>query len=156
VACAALAYPFTFRDASPALTAQAPAAAGAGILLIVADDMSVSDLALCGVNPAARVGLTPNLDRLAASGILFENAWANPLCSATRAMLLTGRHAHRTRIGNVIEKGTVSLAESETTLPEALRAFADPGYSAAAFGKWHLELPESQVECPATELHGFD
>ncbi len=124
------------------------------VLLIVADDIAVADLAC--YDPSATRGLTPNLDRLAADGIVFDRAWSTPLCSATRALLLTGKHAYRTGIGNVVEKGSVSLAPSATTIPEALRAYANASYASAAFGKWHREARHSRVMCPPTERHGFD
>ncbi len=126
------------------------------VLLIVADDLSVADLAVYGVNPNLPSGLTPNLDRLAAAGVLFERAWANPLCSASRAAILTGRCAFRTGIGETVETARISLDPAETTLAEALRDLAPRPYASAAFGKWHLEAPGSPVASPATELHGFD
>jgi arylsulfatase A-like enzyme len=81
---------------------------------------------------------TPNLDALARGGVLFRRAYANPLCSPTRATVQTGRYSFRTGIGwNVVRSGP-GLPLGEITLAEMLREHAPTPYSAAAFGKWHL------------------
>lgn len=104
------------------------------VLVVLLDDVGRDKLHAYGVSPSAPP--TPNLDALAARGVLFRNAWAYHACSPTRAALLTGRHADRTGIGSVIRSGDgvySPLDLSETTLPEAL-----PGYTSVALGKWHL------------------
>jgi arylsulfatase A-like enzyme len=126
------------------------------VLVVLLDDVSVADLPLYGIDPDVRADLTPHLDALAARGVTFRTAWANPFCSATRALVLTGRHASRTLIGTVVERGEVSLADDEVTLPEALARWGRPGAATAAFGKWHLEHRGSSADCPPTERHGFD
>jgi arylsulfatase A-like enzyme len=74
---------------------------------------------------------TPHLDRLAASGIVFENAFCqSPACMASRAVLFTGRYPTAVRV-----RGMGVLPPSETTFPELLRR---RGYRTAAFGKVHL------------------
>ncbi len=106
------------------------------VVLVIADDVGVD---LVGAYGAASVpACTPNVDRLASTGVLFRNAWSNPVCSPTRAQVLTGRHGFRTGIGRTVGNvvnGT-GLAEAERTLPEAL-----PGYASALVGKWHLGDP---------------
>ena len=101
------------------------------MLLIIADDLGVDLLGTYaeGTSPAC----TPNLDQLAAGGMLFRNAWANPSCSPTRATLMTGRYGFRTGIGEPIANNMAGLDLAETTLPEAL-----PGYTSSLLGKWHL------------------
>lgn len=101
------------------------------ILLIVADDYGV-DLA-ASYQEGSAPACTPFIDSLAAEGLLFRNAWANPTCSPTRAALLTGRYGFRTGVGDVQLQADAGLLLSETTLPEML-----VGYSTAALGKWHL------------------
>jgi arylsulfatase A-like enzyme len=126
------------------------------VLVILADDLSVANVACYGVAPDLRPGLTPNIDSLAAEGVLFENAWGSPACTTSRALLLTGRHSFRTGIGGLIETAELSLGSIELTLPEALEAYADSGYSHAALGKWHLESQANAMSCTPTDVHGFD
>lgn len=105
------------------------AAAQTNTLLIIADDVGVD--AVNTYKEGASPPPTPNIDALAAVGVLFRNAYANPVCSATRAAYMTGRHGLRTGITSA--KGT--LPTSETILPEVL----DRGKIAhALIGKWHL------------------
>jgi arylsulfatase A-like enzyme len=110
------------------------------ILLIIADDYGVDSNSLYNsVTNGASLPPTPNIHSLAQSGVLFRNAYANPLCSPTRATIITGRHAFRTGVGDVIAgAGSVTLSASEFTLPEAFAANSGLGYSLAQFGKWHL------------------
>ncbi|MGI9204692.1 MAG: sulfatase-like hydrolase/transferase [Woeseiaceae bacterium] len=65
-------------------------------IVLIGDDMGVETLAAYGVG--ATPAVTPNLDRLAGRGVLFENFWAQPICSPTRATLLTGRYGFRTNV----------------------------------------------------------
>jgi arylsulfatase A-like enzyme len=113
----------------------APASRKSNILLIIGDDMGIDSFALYNDHPAATFPPTPHLDGLAARGVLFRNAYANPVCSPTRAAIITGRHGYRT---GVMKPGD-PLSPSEYTLPEV---FADQstelGYELASFGKWHL------------------
>jgi arylsulfatase A-like enzyme len=90
---------------------------------------------------------TPNLDALAQSGLKFTNAWANPVCSPTRAGIFTGRHAYDTGIGTAIGSGPPDLApEDVITIAELVHGdtYGD-GLSensvdieVGLFGKWHL------------------
>ncbi len=128
------------------------------IVLILADDLGWSDLGCYG----ADVHETPNLDRLAAAGIRFTDAYAMSVCSPSRAMLLTGKHAARLRItiwaegsrlGPVNRKllqaeSRHDLPHSEITLAQLLR---DQGYLTALVGKWHLGDADHYPE-----THGFD
>jgi len=110
------------------------------ILLIVVDDMAFSDLGSFGGEIA-----TPNLDRLAYEGIRFANFHGAPMCSPSRAMLLTGVDSHPAGFGNMLEelspnqKGQPGydgyLHERVVTMTELLR---DAGYSNYLSGKWHL------------------
>lgn len=109
-------------------------AAAQNVLLIVGDDMGVDRVGVYGEHPDP--GRTPVLDRLAARGVLFRNAWSNPVCSPTRATLLTGRYAFRTGIGAIISQTTTNpgLPLSEVTIPEML----GDRYACEVVGKWHL------------------
>jgi arylsulfatase A-like enzyme len=84
------------------------------------------------------------LNELAAGGLLFEQAHANPICGPTRAGIQTGRFAFRTGFGqNIRDPGTAGpagyrLSDRHTWLPEAIHASLPGVYDTAAIGKWHL------------------
>lgn len=101
------------------------------IVLILADDVGTDFVGAYG--EGSLVPCTPNIDALAAEGMLFRNTWTNPLCSATRGSLLTGRYAFRHGIGVTLLNTEPGLALAEDTLPEVLL-----GYESRAVGKWHL------------------
>ena len=99
------------------------------ILLIIPDQLRAQALGCMG-NPDVR---TPNLDRLAAEGVLFRNTLANtPVCCPARANILTGKYAHK----NGMIANDLRFRESETTLAELLTA---RGYRTGFIGKWHLD-----------------
>jgi arylsulfatase B len=110
----------------------------ANLLVIVLDDIGVDKIAAYGEHPLAPP--TPNIDALAANGVLFRRAHAQPWCSPSRACLLTGRYAYRTGIGNPISQTATdaSLADDEITLPEVLELARPGAIARAAIGKWHL------------------
>lgn len=110
------------------------------VLLVVADDLGVDQV---GAYAASFPGLvppcTPHLDAFAATAVRFTNAWSSPVCSPTRAQILTGRRPRHTGIGRVahwVIPKSFGLQPGIPTLPLAL-----PGYSTAALGKWHLTDP---------------
>lgn len=112
----------------PALVAQSPH----NVLVVVADDLGPEMLGCYGgVSPAT----TPVLDRLASTGLRFRRAYATPLCSPSRAALLTGRYGFRTGVTASLYPRQQGLPLAELTLPEALSLIATPS---ALFGKWHL------------------
>jgi arylsulfatase A-like enzyme len=96
---------------------------------------------------------TPTLDRLAREGVRFTHAFCpTPQCSPARAALLTGRFPHRTGVmGNVAGSEDVPAGQSpplDPAIPSLGRRFANAGYEAAYFGKWHLGGTAAD--------HGFD
>jgi arylsulfatase A-like enzyme len=105
------------------------------IVLILADDLGYGDLSCYGND----VIKTPNLDSLAKSGMKFTDFHSNgPVCSPTRAALLTGRYQQRTGIEAVItatKDREMGMALNEVTFAEVLKPL---GYATAIFGKWHL------------------
>lgn len=109
------------------------------VLLILADDMGVGDLAAFNGNR----NRTPNLDRLAAEGLVFDQAWsASPVCAPARAALLTGRYPHRTGVVSLTlnqEPELTRLKRDETTLADL---FAANGHHSGLIGKWHTGLGE--------------
>jgi len=111
----------------------APAAATPpNILLIVADDLGWKDVGFHGSDIR-----TPNLDRLAGEGASLTQYYALPMCTPTRAALLTGRYPFRygLQTGVIPASLPYGLSTEERTLPAALK---DAGYSTAIVGKWHL------------------
>ena len=101
-------------------------------VLIVADDLGYGDLGCFG----NRSNRTPNLDRLASEGMRLTDFHSNgPMCSPTRAALLTGRYQQRMGIDGALGKNEKGLPRGEITMAERLR---EAGYATAIFGKWHL------------------
>ncbi len=100
------------------------------VIVILADDLGYGDIEAHG-NPWLR---TPNLDRLRAEGVRLEDFHVDPVCTPTRASLLTGRHSLRVGAWAVTE-GRQLLDEHETTMAQV---FAASGYRTGLFGKWHL------------------
>lgn len=126
-------------------------------LFILVDDLGWMDLACYG----SQLHQTPNLDQLAAEGVVFTDAYAScPVCSPTRASIMTGKYPSTLNITDWIPgldpkdrkllgtKDLHALPQSETTIAEALRA---GGYQTFFAGKWHLGGEGSHPED-----HGFD
>lgn len=108
------------------------------VVLIIADDLG-SDY--CGFyeDHGDTVKL-PNVRRLLSRGVRFRKAWSNPLCSPTRAGILTGRHSFRTDVGDAVGNGSNVIDTNETTIPKLLRAWSQGNVKCANIGKWHLTL----------------
>ena len=134
---------------------QAPTAARRpNIIVILVDDAAFMDFGVYGGE--AR---TPNIDRLAASGAMMTNYHTSPLCSPSRAMLLTGMDSHRTGLSTIEEvlppelKGkpgyTLSLEPGVLTIADRLKLV---GYRTLMSGKWHLGHGDGDLPNP----HGFD
>ena len=106
------------------------------VILIIADDLG-SDY--CGFNDNyLDTAKMPNVRRLLSRGVRFRNAWANPLCSPTRAGMLTGRYSFRTGVGDVVG-ATSTLDTAEITIPKLLNRYKPNGIAKAHIGKWHLQ-----------------
>lgn len=102
------------------------------ILFILADDLGWADVSFHRGEIA-----TPNLDKLAAAGTRLEQFYVQPLCSPTRAALMTGRYPMRygLQVGVLKPQVQYGLPLDERTLPQALH---EAGYETAICGKWHL------------------
>lgn len=99
------------------------------IILILTDDQGFGDLSFTG-NPYLN---TTNLDSLAEKGVFFDYFYVSPVCSPTRAELLTGKYHQRSNVISTSQGGErIDLAQ--TLFPEILK---DNGYKTALFGKWH-------------------
>jgi arylsulfatase len=102
-------------------------------VVVFIDDMGYGDIGTQG----ATGWTTPNLDKMAAEGMRFTNFYsAQPVCSASRAGLITGCYPNRIGIsGALFPQDTVGINPNETTIAEMLK---EKGYTTAIFGKWHL------------------
>lgn len=115
------------------------------IILMMADDMGFSDLGCYGGEIA-----TPNLNRLARSGVRFSNFSNTSRCCPSRASLLTGLYAHQAGLGGMTGKGEGpgyqgQLRGDIKTLPERFREL---GYDTAMVGKWHQTLSNTIDDGP--------
>ncbi|MCM8532678.1 MAG: sulfatase [Lentisphaeraceae bacterium] len=149
---------------SSALCANKP-----NVILILADDLGITDTTVGG----SKYYQTPNFEKLAARGVYFTNAYtASPLCSPTRASILTGQSPARNGITTpnchgpevILEAsvdaktgltkrqvGTNSATRLDTKHETLGKVFKKAGYKTAHFGKWHLgKAPYSPLQ------HGFD
>jgi len=99
------------------------------VILIISDDQGWGDLSFNGNTNLQ----TPNIDALATNGVSFENFYVQPVCSPTRAELLTGRHYTKLGVYST-SAGGERFNLGETTIAEV---FKRQGYHTAAYGKWH-------------------
>jgi len=119
------------------------------IVLIMADDQGWGDLS---INGNTNIN-TPNIDALATNGTTFENFFVQPVCSPTRAELLTGRYSGRLGVYRT-SAGGERMNLGETTIAELLK---DAGYKTAAYGKWHngMQPPYHPNSCGFDDYYGF-
>jgi arylsulfatase A-like enzyme len=120
------------------------------IVVILVDDLGYGDLSSYGAKDLK----TPHIDGLVAAGIRFDNFYANcPVCSPTRASLLTGRYPDKVGVPGVIRTHITNnwghLAPQAVLLPKLLKR---AGYHTAIVGKWHLGLQSPNIP----NVRGFD
>jgi arylsulfatase A-like enzyme len=125
------------------------------VILILVDDLGYGDLSCYGATDLR----TPHIDRLVSSGVRFDRFYANcPVCSPTRAALLTGRYPDLVGVPGVIrthrENNWGRLAREAVLLPAVLKR---AGYHSALVGKWHLglESPDTPNKRGFDRFHGY-
>lgn len=124
--------PATIEDASPP-----------NIILVIADDVGIDS------SPCYEVGAEkpnmPNLEALCKSGVVFDNVWATPACSSTRAAILTGQYGLRTGVLAAGER----LEDTESIF-DVLSKDAPVSYANSVIGKWHVGGKQPDPNHPAT------
>jgi len=130
---------------------EANAAERPNIVVLLCDDLGYSDLGCYG-HPVIK---TPRLDKLAAEGIRFTDCYsAAPVCSSSRAGLMTGRCPARYGVYDWISNNhPMHLRKEEVTIATLLK---QAGYSTCHVGKWHLNGKFNQNEQPQPKQHGFE
>ena len=123
-------------------------------MVIIADDLS-SDYFGFYEDHQDTVDV-PNIRALAQKGIRFQHGYADPVCSATRATILTGRYAFRTGVCGIVGGigGSGALDTAEVSIPKLLKNF-NPNIGRAQIGKWHLNNPMPQALLNPNKL-GFE
>jgi arylsulfatase A-like enzyme len=149
----------TFASSTPWWPKRPTAPKGApNIVVILVDDLGFSDIGCYGSEIS-----TPNIDAVAQRGVRFANFHSTPMCSPTRAALMTGRNAHAAGVGFVahVDPGfpgyASELPDNQPTMAEVLR---DNGYSTFMVGKWHLTKEQDMSEAGSRHSwplqRGFD
>jgi arylsulfatase A-like enzyme len=122
------------------------------ILLVVLDDVGLEMVG--AYDRGAQGPPTPTLDCIADRGLRFDNAYANPVCSSTRAALVTSIEARNNGVGATL--GAMRNLELDPNLPSVAHTLARAGYATGAFGKWHLSSPKSANGAWHPNIMGFD
>jgi len=121
------------------------AQAAPNVLLIIADDMGI-DASNCYSLGNQQADM-PNIEALCAQGVVFDNAYSAPLCSPTRATIMTGQYGFRTGVGSAITRdNSAGLSADETSLFDVL---AKTDYASNLIGKWHLASTDDDYDHPA-------
>jgi hypothetical protein len=134
--------------ASPAAESSPQPDKKPNIVFILVDDAGIGDFSTYG----CKYGLTPNIDRLAAEGMKFSQAYSgSAVCAPSRCVLMTGQHTgHVLRRSNQSKVGLLSLPADQPTVARLLH---DAGYATGGFGKWGLGNPGTTG---VAEKQGFD
>ncbi|WP_026969967.1 sulfatase family protein [Algoriphagus terrigena] len=128
------------------------------VILIFIDDMGWADLSTFGNTDAQ----TPNIDRLAAEGIAFEQFYVNsPICSPSRVAISTGTYPQRWGITSYLDHRKQNQARGmanwlDPSAPMLARSLRQAGYTTGHFGKWHMGGQRDVADAPRISEYGFD
>ncbi|MBL9184174.1 MAG: sulfatase-like hydrolase/transferase [Verrucomicrobiaceae bacterium] len=128
------------------------------VVMVFIDDMGWGDFSCFG-NKEAK---TPNIDRIAAEGVRFEQFYVNsPICSPSRCALTTGQYPQRWRINSYLDnraqnerRGVAQWLDPKA--PTLARLLKQNGYATGHFGKWHLGGQRDVDDAPPITAYGFD
>lgn len=126
------------------------------VILIIVDDFGLD---YCGFyeNHGSDTVAMPNIRKLLSKGVRFKNAWSNPLCSPTRAGMLTGRYSFRTGVGNAVGGSTSGVLDTaEITIPRLLESYKPNSIAKGHIGKWHLHLATPKTNLIFPNKMGYD
>jgi len=144
---------FLLAAGPPAFSKERP-----NIVLFFIDDMGWGDFSCFGNKDAS----TPNIDRMAAEGIRFEQFYVNsPICSSSRTAISTGQYPQRWKITSFLsnrdhntQRGMAQWLDPKA--PMLARALQQAGYATGHFGKWHMGGQRNVADAPAITAYGFD
>jgi len=137
------------------LLAAISAQAQRNVVLIIADDLG-TDYFGFNEDHADTVDV-PNIRRLLSKGVRFKNFMTNPVCSATRTSILTGRYSFRTGVGGIVggTGGSNEIDTAEMTIPRQLNYY-NPTIAKADIGKWHLNTGAPAAHFFYPNLMGYN
>ncbi len=126
------------------------------VVLIIADDLSPDYFGF--YEDHQDTVDVPNIRKLLHKGVRFTNAMSNPVCSATRAGMLTGQYSFRTGVGGIVggTGGSGTLNTAEMTIPRLLNLYKPNGIAKANIGKWHLQQPMPVSNLNNPNVMGYD
>ncbi len=144
---------FFLAAGSPVFSKERP-----NIVLFFIDDMGWGDFSCFGNKDAS----TPNIDRMAAEGIRFEQFYVNsPICSSSRTAISTGQYPQRWKITSFLsnrdhnnKRGMAQWLDPEA--PMLARSLQQAGYATGHFGKWHMGGQRNVADAPPITAYGFD
>lgn len=145
--CVPILLSYLLLNVTSLLRAESDVPSKPNIVYFLIDDLGFAD---CGFNGGSDIR-TPNIDKLAKDGAILKSFYVQPVCSPTRAALMTGRYATHTGVYNIVRPGASwGLPLAERVLPQALK---EAGYSTSICGKWHLGEFEKSYQ---PTKRGFD